>query len=98
MWVFSGIGVWIFGFNGSHMGASGLVFGYLGYLVFSGVAEKSPLSLLLSGAVLMVWGVPMMMGLLPAPGISFTAHLFGFVGGALIAFVHGKGKKTQRSF
>jgi membrane associated rhomboid family serine protease len=47
-----GLGVWSFGEDGSvHIGASGVVFGYLGFLLLRGVLERTPGSLLVSVVV-----------------------------------------------
>jgi membrane associated rhomboid family serine protease len=81
-----GVGTWIFGGNGSvHVGASGVVFGYLGYLLFRGYFDRKLSSLLTSLFVFTVYGT-VLFGLLPGlPGISWQGHLFGFLGGALTA-------------
>lgn len=82
----SGLGVWIFGgSNTIHLGASGVIFGYLGYLLAAGWWERSPRALLLAAAVLLVYG-GMLPGVLPGrEGISWLAHLFGLLGGILAA-------------
>ena len=84
--VVSGLGVWLFAPPGTiHIGASGVVFGYLGYLVFRGYFQRSPGSILLSLIVLFIYG-SMIWGVLPNQiGISWQGHLFGFVGGAIAA-------------
>ncbi|MFB2938888.1 rhomboid family intramembrane serine protease [Aerosakkonemataceae cyanobacterium BLCC-F154] len=82
----SGLGVWLFAPpNSIHIGASGVVFGYLGYLLFRGYFQRSPGSILLSLIVLLIYG-GMIWGVLPNQmGISWQGHLFGFVGGAIAA-------------
>ncbi|MGA9378435.1 MAG: rhomboid family intramembrane serine protease [Phormidium sp.] len=84
--IVSGLGVWLFAPpNSIHIGASGVVFGYLGYLVFRGYFQRSPGSILLSLIVLFIYG-SMIWGVLPSEiGISWQGHLFGFVGGAIAA-------------
>lgn len=82
-----GLGAWLFGGSHTvHIGASGVVFGYLGFLLGRGVFERSVAAVLLSLAVGWLAG-GMLFGMLPLvnPGISWEAHLFGFVGGALAA-------------
>jgi membrane associated rhomboid family serine protease len=67
-----------------HIGASGLVFGYITYLVSRGVFARR-LSYLVGGVlVLMLYG-GVLWGLLPSPGVSWPAHLFGALGGVLAA-------------
>ncbi|HHO50195.1 MAG TPA: rhomboid family intramembrane serine protease [Deltaproteobacteria bacterium] len=79
----SGLGTWLIGAPGSvHVGASGVIFAYLGFLMARGFFERSASSIVLSALVTwffgsMVWGVLPTVG----PGISWEAHLFGFLGG-----------------
>lgn len=87
----SGLGVWLFGpENTVHIGASGLVFGYLLYLLVRGFFARK-ISYLLGGIVIfMIYG-GVLWGLLPAPGVSWQGHLFGAIGGvAAASLVHGK--------
>jgi membrane associated rhomboid family serine protease len=82
----SGLMAWLLGAPGSvHIGASGVVFGYLGFLMLTGWYTRSFGSILLSVIVTLVWG-SLVFGMLPgAPGISWQAHVGGFLGGALAA-------------
>lgn len=80
-----GIGVWLIGAPGFHLGASVLIFGYFGYLLLRGYFERRWPSIVLSVAVALVYG-GLLLGVLPGqPGISWEGHLFGFVGGGLAA-------------
>jgi membrane associated rhomboid family serine protease len=82
----SGFAAWLFGAPGSvHVGASGVIFGYLGFLILAGWYERSMASILLSLLVVVLWG-GMVIGVLPGQnGISWQAHLGGFIGGVLAA-------------
>lgn len=82
----SGLGIWLIAPRTTvHVGASGIVFGYLGALLFMGFFQRRPLSILLSVACLVLFG-NMVVGLFPgAPGVSWQGHLFGFLGGVLAA-------------
>ncbi len=84
--VIGGLGIWLFGGAGSvHIGASILIFGYLGYLLFRGWFDRSVASMVGSIAVAVLYG-GLVFGVLPGqPGISWEGHLFGFVGGVLAA-------------
>lgn len=83
----SGIGTWIFGRPGVHIGASGIVFAYFGYLLFTGFFERRIGPLLLSVAVFVIWG-PTLYGVLPTErGSSWEGHVFGLIGGTLAAWV-----------
>lgn len=85
--VISGLGIWLIGPSGSvHIGASGLVFGYFGYLLLRGYFERSFASLAWSGFVILLYG-GMIWGVFPQTrGVSWQAHLFGFIGGGLVAY------------
>lgn len=82
----SGLMAWLLGAPGSvHVGASGLIFGYLGFLMFSGWYTRSIPSIVISVLVTVMWG-GLIFGVLPGQmGISWQAHLGGFIGGALAA-------------
>jgi membrane associated rhomboid family serine protease len=68
-----------------HIGASGVIFGYFGFLLLRGYFERSILSIGLSLAVAAVYG-GMLWGVLPSGyRISWEGHLFGFLGGVLAA-------------
>ena len=85
--VVGGLGVWLIGGSGTvHIGASGLVFGYLGFLLLRGYFERSFSSIAFSLVILFLYG-GLVWGILPwqQRGISWEAHLFGFVGGVLAA-------------
>ena len=85
-WLLGGLGTWLVGATDSvHIGASGLVFGYFGYLLLAGFFERRFFSILLSLLVLFAWG-GMIFGVLPGQaGISWEGHLFGFLAGVLSA-------------
>ncbi len=85
----SGLGIWAFGASNSiHIGASGLVFGYLGYLTARGYFERSLVAVSLAAAALLLYG-GLLIGVLPSrAGVSWLGHLFGFLGGILAAYLH----------
>ncbi|MBW4519492.1 MAG: rhomboid family intramembrane serine protease [Scytolyngbya sp. HA4215-MV1] len=81
----SGFGTWLFGSPGFHIGASGIIFGYFGFLLLRGYFERSFRSILLSLVVGLFYG-GLIWGVLPQQnGISWEGHLFGFIGGVLAA-------------
>jgi len=90
--VTAGLGAWLFGATGSvHVGASGVVFGLLGFLMARGFFERRVAPILLSLFVGTVWG-GMLVSAIPGlfAGISWQAHLFGFLGGVGVARLLGK--------
>ena len=82
----SGLLSWALGAPGSvHIGASGVVFGYLGFLMVSGWYARTFASIVLSVGVTLAWG-SLVFGVLPTvPGVSWQGHLGGFIGGVLAA-------------
>lgn len=82
-----GAGTWLLARGGSvHIGASGLIFGYLGFLVARGYYERTMGAIALSLFVLVTYGA-MFWGVLPTqPGISWESHLFGFLSGIFAAY------------
>lgn len=81
----SGLGTWLFGAPGIHIGASGVIFGYLGYLLLRGYFERSAIAIAMSLFVCVLYG-SLLFGLSPfQTGISWEGHLFGFLGGILSA-------------
>jgi membrane associated rhomboid family serine protease len=92
-----GFGTWLLGAPGTvHIGASGLVFGYLGFLLLRGYFERQFWSICLSVGVMTLYG-GLLFGVLPvARGVSWEGHLCGFIGGVLAAkwLSQGKGRSV----
>ena len=86
-----GIGTWLIGPRFSvHLGASGLIFGYFGFLLLSAYFERSCRSIVLAMVVLLLYS-GIIWGVLPqGGGISWQTHLFGFIGGGVAAYVVGQ--------
>lgn len=95
--IVSGLGTWLIGpTNSIHIGASGLVFGYLGFLLLRGYFERSVTAILFSIIVGSLYG-GLIWGVLPLQyGISWQGHLFGFIGGVMAARLVGRRK--QRAY
>ena len=89
----SGIGTWLTGPDFTvHIGASGVVFGYLTYLLSRGVFARH-LGYLLGGVIVFFIYGGALWGLLPAPGVSWQGHLFGAIGGIIAAWLlHARGE------
>jgi membrane associated rhomboid family serine protease len=85
--VVSGLGVWFLSPPGLTVGASGLVFGYFGYVVTRGLFDRHLLDIVLGIGVAVLY-YSLIWGVLPGqPGISWQGHLFGLVGGVLAAWM-----------
>jgi membrane associated rhomboid family serine protease len=82
-----GVGTWLTGpAHSVHIGASGLVFGYLTYLISRGIFARKVTYILGGIVTFMIYG-GVLWGLLPRPGISWQGHLFGAVGGVAAAWL-----------
>lgn len=77
-----GIGTWLFGGVGTnHIGASGLVYGWLAYLIIRGIFNRH-LGQVLTGVILAFMYGGLIWGVFPgATGVSWQGHLFGALGG-----------------
>jgi membrane associated rhomboid family serine protease len=85
--VVGGLGTWLIGpANTTHIGASGLVFGYAAYLTARGLFSRSLAQMALGVVVVAIWGTTLLRGLVPEDGISWQGHLFGALGGVLAAW------------
>jgi membrane associated rhomboid family serine protease len=83
----AGVGLWIFGREAIHIGASVLVFGLVGFLVCAGFFEQRLLSALIAIGVAIVYGSTLFYGVLPTQsGVSWEGHLIGAISGGLIAY------------
>ncbi len=82
----SGLGTWLIGRPCSvHVGVSGVIFGYFGYLLFRGYFERSFVAIAISIAIAVTYG-SLIWGVFPTnPYISWEGHLFGFIGGIIAA-------------
>jgi membrane associated rhomboid family serine protease len=81
----AGAGTWLLGSTGQHIGASGVVFGLFGYLVFRTAFDRRWTSALITLAVAVAYGTSMTFGLVPQEHVSWSGHFFGFAGGLLAA-------------
>ncbi|AOJ72866.1 MULTISPECIES: rhomboid family intramembrane serine protease [Burkholderia] len=83
----AGASSWLLGAPHSvHIGASGLIFGYAGYLVARGLYTRRILSVLVAMFVVWCHGMSLLYGVLPlTPGVSWQGHLGGAIGGLLMA-------------
>jgi membrane associated rhomboid family serine protease len=84
-WLLSGIGVWFWGRDSFHIGASGLIYALAAFIFISGVLRAHPNLLALSMLVAFLYG-SMIWGLVPTdPQISYEGHVSGALSGLLLA-------------
>lgn len=86
--IVSGLTVWLLAPPGSlTLGASGIVFGFLTYLLVRGLFTKKIGQIVIAIIVMLVYG-GVLWGVLPTQaGMSWQAHLGGAVGGILAAWL-----------
>ncbi len=92
VWVYfvSGLCVWIVGEPASHIGASGLIYGFASFIFFSGIFRGEFKALLLAILIAVVYG-SIIWGVLPGQiGVSWQAHLYGAMAGGLCSFFYRK--------
>lgn len=96
IWVVGGIGTWLIGGTGNHIGASILVFGFIAYLLTRGIFTRNIGQLALGVVVFVVYGGALW-GVLPStPGVSWQGHLFGAVGGVVAAWALSADARAAR--
>ena len=87
IWLLSGVGVWLFGRESYHFGASGLAHGMFFYLLIGGILRRDKRSIALLMIAFFMYG-GMLLTILPRePEVSYEYHLFGALGGVLCAIV-----------
>jgi len=85
----NGILLWLFGRNAIHVGASGLVFGLIAYLITVGIREKQLKSLTIAILVGFFFGTTLLFGVMPTfrSAVSWDGHLCGAISGTFVALM-----------
>jgi membrane associated rhomboid family serine protease len=90
IYLLTGIFVWIFARQVYHIGASGVVYGFVSFLFFSGIFRRDNRSIAIALLVTFLYG-GIIWGILPGQkGISWESHLFGGIAGIITAFMFRK--------
>jgi membrane associated rhomboid family serine protease len=87
--VVGGIGIWLTSpANTVTIGASGVVFGYFGYLLLRGLVDRRPADVLVSVGIAIAYGSYMWSAVgIGVTGVSWQGHVAGLVGGLVAALV-----------
>lgn len=99
-WVYlmSGLWVWAAGREAYHIGASGLVYGFVTFLFFSGIFRRAKELLILSLLVTFLYG-SLIWGIFPfEPEISWESHLLGSLAGIITAWYYRHEGPQQKKF
>ncbi len=94
IWILGGFGTWLIGNTGSpagvetnHIGASGLIFGWLTFLIVFGFFTRTIWEIVVGIVVLIFYG-SVLLGVLPGTfGVSWQGHLCGAAAGVLAAYL-----------
>lgn len=96
VYVLSGLFTWFIGRNAYHVGASGVVYGLAGFLLFNGIFRRDRAGLAVSLAILFLYG-GLLYGLFPSEErISWEGHLGGLVAGMLAAILYGESTDKKK--
>lgn len=106
IWIVGGLGTWVIGNWGSscglesdHIGASGLIFGWLTFLLVFGFFIRSGWQIVVGLLVLVVYG-GVLWGAVPVlnvcGGVSWQGHLCGGIAGVLAAYLLSNPEREAR--
>jgi len=91
VYVLSGALTWLIGRQAYHVGASGVVYGLAGFLLFNGFLRQNRSAMAISLAVLFLYS-GLFYGLFPnEEQVSWEGHVAGLLSGLVAAIVYGEG-------
>ena len=106
VWIVGGFGTWLIGNVGSscgptdHIGASGLIFGWLAFLLVFGLFVRKLWNVIIGVVVLFAYG-GVLLGAMPVlgtcGGVSWQGHLCGAIAGVLAAYVLSGPERKART-
>ncbi len=83
-----GSGLWLFGREALHIGASGVVFGLIAFHIFAGLFERRLQSFIIAVVVGLLYASTVVKGVMPfQQGVSWEGHLIGAISGAIVALI-----------
>ena len=93
--VTSGLSVWLFqGGSQLTVGASGLVFGYFGYVLARGIIDRNLIDTLAAAVLGLSYAYILTVAIPGAPGVSWIGHLGGLIGGIASAWIFRTRRKV----
>ena len=107
VWILGGFGTWLIGNWGSncgptdHIGASGLIFGWLAFLLVFGLFVRKLRDIVIGLVVLLLYG-GVLLGAMPVlhsgcGGISWQGHLCGAIAGVVAAYLLSAPERNARA-
>lgn len=107
VWILGGFGTWLIGDMGSscgptdHIGASGLIFGWLAFLLVFGVFVCKVWDIIIGLVVLFCYG-GILLGAMPVlgqcGGFSWQGHLCGAIAGVVAAYILSVPERKSRAW
>ncbi|MFR9731547.1 rhomboid family intramembrane serine protease [Saccharopolyspora sp. MS10] len=96
VWLVAGLGTWLIATGPStHVGASGVAFGWMVFLLVRGFFARSFGQIVVAVVLFFYWG-GMLWGVLPSsPLVSWQGHLCGALGGLLAAWLVARGTRER---
>jgi membrane associated rhomboid family serine protease len=84
----SGMAVWLFqGNNQLTVGASGLIFGYFGYVLSRGLIDRNLIDALAAVVMALSYAYILTVAIPGTPGVSWMGHLGGLIGGIAAGWI-----------
>ena len=106
VWILGGIGTWLIGNVGSscgptdHIGASGLIFGWLAFLLVFGIFVRRMRDIIIGVIVMFAYG-GVLLGAMPVlgrcGGVSWQGHLCGAIAGVVAAYMLSAPERKGRT-
>ncbi|MGV9801101.1 rhomboid family intramembrane serine protease [Mycobacterium sp. NPDC003449] len=108
IWILGGFGTWLIGNVGAHcpyvgvpcvtnhIGASGLIFGWLTFLIVFGFFTRTVWEIVVGVVVAFIYG-GVLLGVVPGtPGVSWQGHLCGAAAGIVAAYLLSRPERKAR--
>lgn len=87
IYLLTGLGVWLLARSVYHIGASGVVYGLVSFVFWSGIFRRSFKSIALALVILVMYS-GYFLGIVPGQtGISWESHLYGAIAGIVVSWV-----------
>src|SRR6204780_3792779 len=94
----SGLAVWFFQGNGQEtVGASGLIFGYFGYVLARGLIDRNLIDALAAVVMGLSYAYILTVAIPGPPGVSWIGHLGGLVGGLAAGWIFRTRPRAPRA-
>ncbi len=96
IWIMTGLAVWVLAKPAWHIGASGVIYGLVTFIFWSGVFRRSLRSIILAFIITVLYS-GMVLGIIPdeSKPVSWESHLYGALVGIFVAFYFRKDKEKE---